>query len=125
MCIIGKPKFTKMAPYEEAYQKFTEEMNALDYNYHEESYHAVMKYLGSSVLDKYAALVACSDPKELDYIKKHFWIGKLGLNEDDERLDSAIQQVCHALGESNNKKHRPTFYYLLIAILKEDFNKLN
>lgn len=113
-----------MATYEEAYQKFTEEMNALGFHYHEEYFHAVMKYLGPSVHDQDAALVACSDPKELDYIKQHFLIGKLGLAEHDDRLDKVIQEVCHAFGESNNKKHRPTFYYLLIAILKEDFDKL-
>lgn len=114
-----------MSTYEEAFAHFTEEMNALGLHYHEDSYHAVMKYLGPSVHDRDAALVACSQQKELDYIKEHFLIGKLGRDKNDPKLDEAIEQVCHAMGESNNKKYRPTFYYLLMSILEEDFSKLD
>lgn len=114
-----------MSEYNKAYETFTQEMNDMGFHYHEEYYHSVMKHLGPSVHNADAALVACSDPKELDYIKENFLIGKLGLDENDARMDEAIHQVCHAFGESNNKKHRPTFYYLLVAILKEDFSKLD
>lgn len=114
-----------MAKYDDAFAQFTSEMNAIGYHHHEDSYHAVMKYLGPSVHDQDAALVACSDKKETDYIKSHFLVGKLGLDKDDARLDDAILQVCHALGESNTKKHRASFYYLLMAILDVDYAKLS
>ncbi len=113
-----------MSKYDEAYAQFTSEMNAIGYHYQEDNYHAVLKYLGPSIHDKDAALVACSQEKELAYIKSHFLIGKLGLKEDDERLDAAIERTCHAMGESNNKKHRPTFYYILMLILEVDFSVL-
>lgn len=108
-----------MPTYEEAYQEFTTEMNALGYHYHEDMYHAITKHLGPSIHDKDASLVACSDEKERAHIKEHFLIGKLGL-EDGEALDQLIQQVCHAFGESNTNKHRATFYYLLTAIAQKE-----
>ena len=108
-----------MSTYEEAYKSFTEEMNALGLQHQEELYHAVLKHLGPSVHQKDASLVACSDKKELETIKKNFLIGKLGL-EDTPRLDEAIQEVCGAMGESNRHKHRATFYYLLVGILKKE-----
>ena len=46
-------------------------------------------------------------------------MGKLGLPDGPE-LDSAIEQVCGAMGVSNRQKHRATFYYLLVAILKKE-----
>jgi len=113
-----------MSSYEEAFKSFTEDMNAMGLHYHEDSYRAVLNHLGPSVFSKDASLVACSDKNELDYIKKNFLVGKLGLDENDPALDKAIQEVCHALGESNRNKHRPTFYYLLMAVLKQDFSKL-
>lgn len=113
-----------MSDYNKAFETFTSDMNEMGLFYHEESYHAVMKYLGPSVFKADSALVACSDPKEIAYIREHFLVGKLGLDENDSRLDDALRQVCHAFGESNPKKHRPTFYYLLMAILRQDFEKL-
>lgn len=107
-----------MATYEEALAEFKAEMENLKMHHHEEVYHNIVNYLGPSVHQKDAALVACSDPDELERIKKNFLIGKLGL-EDGPSLDAAIQEVCGALGQSNKNKHRPTFYYLLVAILNK------
>lgn len=98
---------------------FKSEMNALGLHYHEEIYDGIVDYLGPSIHNEDASLVACSDPKELATIKTSFLMGKLGL-EDSPRLDEAIKEVCHGLGESNNKKHRTTFYYLLTAILNKE-----
>ena len=108
-----------MATYEEAYKTFTEEMNGMGLQHHEELYHAILNYLGPSIHQKDASLVACSDPKELETIKRNFLIGKLGL-EDGPKLDEAIEQVCGAMGTSNRNKHRATFYYLLVGILKKE-----
>lgn len=108
-----------MATYEEAYETFTSEMNAMGLQHHEELYHAIVKYLGPSIHQKDASLVACSDDKERETIKKNFLIGKLEM-EDSPRLDEVIEEVCHAMGESNRNKHRATFYYLLVGILKKE-----
>ncbi len=109
-----------MATYEEAYLKFANDMGNLGYLHHEELYHAIMKHLGPSVHDNDASKVACTDDSERKTIKEKFLIGKLGL-EDSEELDKAIEQVCHAMGDSNRSKSRPTFYYLLTAIFNKEY----
>ncbi|PHN04315.1 DUF2853 family protein [Flavilitoribacter nigricans] len=108
-----------MPTFEETSAAFKKEMNNLGIFYHEELYDAITKYLGPSIHDKDAALVACSDPDELKTIKNNFLIGKLGL-EDGPQLDAAIQEICGGLGSSNTKKHRASFYYLLTAILNKE-----
>lgn len=107
-----------MATYQETFKEFTEEMKALGLSFHEDLYHEITKHLGPSIYDADASLVACSDDKELETVKKNFLIGKLGM-EDSPRLDEVIEEVCHALGQSNRKKHRATFYYLLVTILEK------
>ena len=111
--------FMKMSTYEEAFATFTKELDALGLSYHEEMYHAIVRHLGPSIHDNDASKVACSDPSELETVKTSFLIGKLGM-EDSPRLDEVIQEVCHALGQSNRNKHRATFYYLLTAILGKE-----
>lgn len=108
-----------MATFEEMSNEFKNEMNELGLHYHEDMYDAITKHLGPSIHDGDANLVACSDPAELKTIKENFLMGKLGL-EDSPMLDKAIHEVCHGLGESNRKKHRATFYYLLTAILQKE-----
>ena len=108
-----------MPTYDEAFATFKKEVDNLGIHVHEEMFHAITKHLGPTIHDKDASLVACSDPKELATIKKNFLIGKLGM-EDGPRLDEVMKEVCHALGESNRNKHRTTFYYLLVAILKKE-----
>jgi hypothetical protein len=104
-----------MATYEEMYETFTAEMNETGIHHHEELYHEILKYLGDSIHDRDANLVACSDKAELDVVKKDFLIGKLGLDDSPE-LDDLLDQVCGAMGKSNRTKHRATFYYLCTAI---------
>lgn len=108
-----------MATYEEAYTTFTQEMNEIGMHHHDDLYHAILESLGDSINDKDANLVACSDKKELDEVKKDFLIGKLGM-EDSPRLDEVLEEVCGAMGKSNRTKHRATFYYLCTAILKRE-----
>lgn len=118
--IFYNPKKIKlMSKAHELSAVFKEEMNNLGLHFHEEIYNGIVDHLGPSIHDADASLVACSDPQELKTIKTNFLIGKLGL-EDGPQLDEAIKQVCHGLGESNKKKHRTTFYYLLTAILKKE-----
>jgi hypothetical protein len=72
---------------------------------------AVFKGLGPAVHNKDASLVSCSDPAELDTVKKNFLIKKLGMTDGPE-LDAAIKEVCETLKETRQKS-RVTFYYLL------------
>ncbi len=63
------------------------------------------------------SLVSCSDPKELETVKKNFLIKKLGL-KDSAKLDEAIKKVCETM-KAERRKSRAVFYYLLI----KDFGK--
>lgn len=79
---------------------------------------AIAKSLGPSLYKKDAEKVACSDPKELEKIKKNFLIKKLEL-KDSEKLDAAIKDVCKDMGSSNRNKYRAIFYYLLVKKMKK------
>ncbi|MEE9432364.1 MAG: DUF2853 family protein [Melioribacteraceae bacterium] len=79
---------------------------------------AIAKSLGPSIYKKDAALVACSDNKERETIKKKFLIKKLGLNEG-AALDNAIQFACEEMGTRNRNKYRIIFYYILVKKLKK------
>ena len=79
---------------------------------------AIAKSLGPSIYRKDASLVACSEKKERETIKKKFLIKKLGLKEG-AALDNAIQYVCEEMGSRNRNKHRVIFYYLLVKKLKK------
>ncbi len=57
-------------------------------------------------------LVACSDPKELERVKKNFLQKKLGLKSSDAKLEELIASVCEKMKPSRQKQ-RLTFYYLL------------
>mmetsp|Transcript_31892 Transcript_31892/g.42215 ORF Transcript_31892/g.42215 Transcript_31892/m.42215 type:complete len:115 (+) Transcript_31892:1-345(+) len=108
----------------EFYEKFSSDMEEMGLHYHAPKLNAVIKHLGPSIHNADASLVACSDEKETNYIKKEFLVGKLGLDPNDERLDEAIAKVCDLMGESNRHKTRITFYYMLMAILKVHHEKL-
>jgi hypothetical protein len=107
------------------YQQFSIDMSELGLVFHRPKLDAIIKHLGPSIHNADAALVACSDEKETNYIKKEFLIGKLGLDANDERLDGAISQVCSQLGQSNRHKSRITFYYLLMVILNVEYTALS
>ena len=79
---------------------------------------AIGKSLGPSLYKADAAKVACSDPKELDRIKKNFCIKKLGV-ADTPKLEEKIKEVCSDMGAKNRTKQRVIFYYLLVKKLKK------
>ncbi|MCP4008583.1 MAG: DUF2853 family protein [Proteobacteria bacterium] len=58
-------------------------------------------------------MVACSDPAELETVKKNFLIKKLGLKKSDEELDALIADACQKM-KASRQKNRLTFYYLLV-----------
>ncbi|KYJ86629.1 hypothetical protein AS592_06865 [Sulfurovum riftiae] len=79
----------------------------------------IVKNLGPSIYRKDAELVSCSDPKELDTVRKNFLIKKLGLQENQEVLDAAIKEVCEELKDTS-KKYRALFYYRLAQKFKKE-----
>lgn len=74
---------------------------------------AVTKKMGPSIYSRDASIVAASDPKELETIKKNFLIKKLGM-KDTPALDDAIQEAIEAMGRSNRNKYRALMYAYLV-----------
>jgi hypothetical protein len=66
-----------------------------------------------SVYSHDSETVACSDDAELETVKKDFLQKKLGIDADETTLDTAIKEVCEAMGTSNTHKYRALFYALL------------
>jgi len=79
---------------------------------------AIGKSLGPSLYKADAQKVACSDPKELDRIKKNYCVKKLGA-ADTPKLDETIKEVCTEMGAKNRNKYRVIFYYMLVKKLKK------
>jgi flagellar biosynthesis GTPase FlhF len=80
----------------------------------------VVKNLGPSIYRRDAELVSCSDPKELDTVRKNFLIKKLGFDKgEQEMLDSEIQKVCETL-KGVRIKYRAPFYYMLAKNLNKE-----
>jgi len=79
----------------------------------------VVKNLGPSIFRKDAESVSCSDPKELDTVRRNFLIKKLGLDASKGVLDAAIQDVCTEL-KGVRTKYRATFYYALAKKFKKE-----
>jgi len=108
----GTKKAEKIALYTKAFKKHYGEVDA---NFLE----IIVKNLGPSIYKKDAELVSCSDPKELDTVRKNFLMKKLGLQEDQEVLDAAIKEVCEELKDTS-KKYRALFYYRLAQKFKKE-----
>ncbi len=79
----------------------------------------VVKNLGPSIYRKDAELVSCSDPKELDTVRRNFLVKKLGIDASKAVLDAAIQDVCAEL-KGVRTKYRATFYYALAKKFKKE-----
>lgn len=79
----------------------------------------IVKNLGPSIYKKDAELVSCSDPKELDTVRKNFLMKKLEIDASQSVLDAAIADVCQEL-KSTRTKYRATFYYALAKKFKKE-----
>ncbi|WP_241497477.1 DUF2853 family protein [Sulfurovum riftiae] len=108
----GTKKAEKIALYTKAFKK---QYGEVDTDFLE----IIVKNLGPSIYRKDAELVSCSDPKELDTVRKNFLIKKLGLQENQEVLDAAIKEVCEELKDTS-KKYRALFYYRLAQKFKKE-----
>jgi hypothetical protein len=73
----------------------------------------IAKGLGPALYQEDASLVSSSDPKEIETIKEHFLKKKLGITSE-QAMNAAIAEVIDQLGDSNRKKYRLIFYYLLV-----------
>jgi hypothetical protein len=67
---------------------------------------------GPAIYRADASLVAGSDPKELETVKKNFLVKKLGLADGPE-LDAALDEVIETYGRDNRQKYRAVVYYML------------
>jgi hypothetical protein len=72
----------------------------------------VTRACGPSIYRPDAALVAASDPKELDTVKRNFLVKRLGLSEGPE-LDAALDEVIDRYGRDNRIKYPAVVYYML------------
>ena len=80
----------------------------------------IVKNLGPSIYRKDAELVSCSNPKELETVRKNFLIKKLGFDKsENDMLDAEIAKVCETL-KGVRTKYRATFYYMLAKNLKKE-----
>jgi small subunit ribosomal protein S1 len=105
-----------MSKLQEKIDLYTSEAEKLGIAIDADLFKLVAKGLGPSIYKEDAELVSSSNKAELDTIKKNFLIKKLG-QEDNEKLDEAIQKVIDTLGSSNRRKYRALFYYLLVKEL--------
>jgi hypothetical protein len=106
-----------MSKFVETVESLKAEMKKLGFSYNEELFVKVTKGCGPSIYNNDAKTVSCSDPAELETVKKNFLMKKMGL-EDSQKLDDAIKMVCEKMGSSNRNKYRAIFYYLLVEHFK-------
>ncbi|MFO7759720.1 MAG: DUF2853 family protein [Roseovarius sp.] len=74
---------------------------------------------GPAIYDADAAIVAASQPHELETVKNNFLIKKLGLT-DSPALMEAIQNVMETYGMSERNKYRAVVYYMLTRQFGKD-----
>ena len=101
--------------------KYIEDAKNYSDSVREDVIKAILESFGDAVDSRDAMTVACSQPKELSYIKEKLLRGRFDLKEDDAVLDEALQEVCETMGRSNRFKSSVTFYYLLT----EKFDKFS
>jgi len=72
----------------------------------------IVKHLGIALRSKDASLVSCSSKDELARVRDSWLKKKLGLTDDDAKLDAMIKDICEKV-KADKRKGRVTFYYLL------------
>jgi uncharacterized protein YdiU (UPF0061 family) len=80
-------------------------------NVNEKALAAIVKHLGIALQNADAALVSCSSKDELATVRESWLKKKLGLTDDDAKLDKIIKDVCATM-KADTRKSRVTFYYL-------------
>jgi len=80
-------------------------------NADEKAVAAIVKHLGIALKSADASLVSCSSKDELARVRDSWLKKKLGLTDDEAKLDKLIADVCATM-KGDTRKHRVTFYYL-------------
>lgn len=91
-------------------EKYTADLEKIGTKVDAKCLRGVAKSCGPSIYKKDSSLVAASDKKELETVRKNFLIKKLGL-KDSPKLDEGIAEVKAAY--TKRSKYRVVFYYLL------------
>ncbi len=102
-----------MKNFEETVVFLLKESDRLGLHIDQELFRKIAKGMGPSLFHEDASLVSTSDPNEIETVKEQFLNKKLGIT-DTLAMDAAIAEVIDQLGDSNRKKYRLIFYYLLV-----------
>ncbi|MFN0218499.1 MAG: DUF2853 family protein [Hyphomicrobium sp.] len=100
--------------------KYLENIKHYQPNVNDGAVAGIVKHLGIALKSPDASKVSCSSKEELVRVRESWLKKKLGVVEEDEKLDRAIAEVCATI-KGDAKKDRVTFYYLLA----EKYGKLN
>jgi hypothetical protein len=73
---------------------------------------AIVKHLGIALKSPDASLVSCSSKEELEIVRESWLKKKLGLTDDNAKLDKLISDICATM-KAETRKSRVTFYYLV------------
>jgi len=103
-----------MSKLQEKIDLYKSKMKEIEPKFDEALLEKITKGLGPSIYNKDAETISCSQKSELERVRENFLKKKLGLNESDDKLDAAIEEVCEKMGKSNRNKYRAIFYYLLV-----------
>jgi Protein of unknown function (DUF2853) len=98
-------KMADITGYVEDIKQYTGEV-------HEDAVSGIVRHCGIALQSKDASLVAASDPAELERVRESFLVKKLGREESEADLDTAIAAVVGKMSAERNKS-RVTVYYLL------------
>ena len=105
-----------MSKLDELVVKYTADLEEIGEKVDSKLLLAVTKGCGPSIYRKDAALVASSDAKEVERMKKNFCIKKLGI-KDTPALDDGIKDVFKTY--SKRQKQRAVVYYLIVKKFKK------
>lgn len=104
-----------MTKTKEKFKLYKKELKKYVNNVDEDLLDGILKYLGPSIFNKDAELVATNQEHEVNTLRESFLKSKLGLNDlDNDILNSYIHKIKDILGKSNRRKYRAIFYYLLV-----------
>ncbi|NNE92361.1 MAG: DUF2853 family protein [Verrucomicrobiales bacterium] len=96
--------------------KYAKELEGLGEKVDAKLLRAVAKACGPSIYRADASLVAVTDPKEVNRVKRNFCMAKLGL-KDTPKTAEGIDDVKKKYNK--RRKLRAVFYYLLVKRFKK------
>lgn len=105
-----------MSKLDDLLVKYTADLEGLGEKVDAKFLRGIAKACGPSIYRKDAALVAMSDPKEVERVKKSFLIKKCGL-KDTPKLDEGLAAVKAQY--TKRQKQRAVVYYLLAKQFKK------